>query len=37
MNFQGVAMNVIDLDRLIDFCHEVLDFTWCPERSGWRP
>jgi catechol 2,3-dioxygenase-like lactoylglutathione lyase family enzyme len=27
MNFQGVVMNVADLDRSIDFYHEVLDFT----------
>ena len=27
MNFQGVMMNVADLDRSIDFYHEVLGFT----------
>jgi catechol 2,3-dioxygenase-like lactoylglutathione lyase family enzyme len=27
MNFQGVVMNVADLDRSIDFYHEVLGFT----------
>jgi catechol-2,3-dioxygenase len=27
MNFQGVIMNVADLDRSIDFYREVLDFT----------
>jgi len=27
MNFQGVVMNVADLDRSIDFYHEALDFT----------
>jgi catechol 2,3-dioxygenase-like lactoylglutathione lyase family enzyme len=27
MNFQGVVMNVADLDRSIDFYREVLDFT----------
>jgi catechol 2,3-dioxygenase-like lactoylglutathione lyase family enzyme len=27
MNFQGVVMNVADLERSIDFYHEVLDFT----------
>ncbi len=27
MNFQGVVMNVADLDRSIEFYREVLDFT----------
>ncbi len=27
MNFQGVVMNVADLNRSIDFYHDVLDFT----------
>jgi catechol-2,3-dioxygenase len=27
MNFQGVVMNVADLDRSIDFYREVFDFT----------
>ena len=27
MNFEGVVMNVTDLDRSIDFYREVLDFT----------
>jgi catechol 2,3-dioxygenase-like lactoylglutathione lyase family enzyme len=27
MNFQGVVMNVADLNRSIDFYRQVLDFT----------
>ena len=45
MNFQGVVMNVADLNRSIDFYREVLEFhvavpkgpIGCGERPGERP
>ena len=33
MNFQGVVMNVADLDRSIDFYREVLGFTLLSEKE----
>jgi catechol-2,3-dioxygenase len=33
MNFQGVVMNVADLNRSIDFYREVLDFTLLSQRE----
>ena len=33
MNFQGVVMNVADLDRSIDFYREVLDFTLLSQKE----
>ena len=33
MNFQGVVMNVADLDRSIDFYHEVLGFTVLSQKE----
>ena len=33
MNFQGVVMNVADLDRSIDFYHEVLNFTLLSQKE----
>jgi catechol 2,3-dioxygenase len=33
MNFQGVVVNVADLDRSIDFYREVLDFTLLSQRE----
>jgi catechol-2,3-dioxygenase len=33
MNFQGVVMNVADLNRSIDFYREVLDFTLLSQKE----
>jgi len=33
MNFQGVVMNVADLNRSIDFYREVLDFTVLSQKD----
>jgi catechol 2,3-dioxygenase len=33
MNFQGVVMNVADLDRSIEFYREVLDFTLLSQKE----
>jgi len=33
MNFQGVVMNVADLNRSIDFYRELLDFTLLSQRE----
>ena len=33
VNFQGVVMNVADLDRSIDFYREVLDFTLLSQKD----
>ena len=33
MNFQGVVMNVADLDRSIDFYREVLGFTLLSQKE----
>jgi catechol-2,3-dioxygenase len=33
MNFQGVVMNVADLDRSIDFYREVLDFQLLSQKE----
>jgi catechol 2,3-dioxygenase len=33
MNFQGVVMNVADLNRSIDFYREVLDFTVLSQKE----
>ena len=35
VNFQGVVMNVADLNRSIDFYREVLDFPLLSQQEHW--